>query len=172
MSAGPEHLEGLTAEAETPDGTAFARLRGTHDIRVSFAPGYYAHTTEARLADKLVQLGRLLWVARMREYYRQKSNLLEREVRGEGRPRNERQAARREARDSIVATGRSDDGRVELSAVGLLNWSATIAPGTVRQLSEEQFTAACSQAAERLVEDHLWQLKLVWSSASTGRTVG
>lgn len=172
MTAAPEYLETLSAEAETPDGTAFARLRGTSDISVSFVPGYYAQTTEARLADKLTQLGRLLWVARMRAYYRLKSDLLDREIRGEGRPRNERQAARREARDSIVASGRSDDGRVELSAVGLLNWSATVAPGTVRQVSEEAFTAACAQAAERLVEDHLWQLKLVWASASTGRSLG
>ena len=159
-----DRLDSLTIEAATPDGTAFAHLRGRSDIGVSLAPGYYAHATEDRLAQRLAQLGRLLWVARTREYYRLKSEQLGRTVRGEGRPADARQAARREARDAIVATGESDDGLVSLSAVGLFQWSAVVAPGTVRGVPEEAFTAACGQAGSRLVEDHLWRLKLTWAA--------
>lgn len=163
MSAMTEHLDTMVVEAATPDETAYARLRGRSDVSVWFAPGYYPYATDARVADKLVQLGRLLWVARMKEYYRFKSVQLGRTVRGEGMPKTPAQVARREARDNIVASGRSDDGTVELTAVGLLTWSVTLAPGSVERVAEDAFCAACGQAGERLVLDHLDKLAFVWA---------
>lgn len=161
MSTMEQHLAETPVRAETPDGTASARLVDDREITVAFAPGYYARSTDARVADKLQQLGRLLWVARMREYYRHKSQQLGREVRGEGAPRTEAQAARREARDAIVARGSS--GPVEISAVGLYRWTVTLAPGTVKRVPEAELVAAVAEAAGRLVEDHRWQLRLVWA---------
>lgn len=158
-----EHLDTMVVEATTPGDSASARLRGRSDVTVWFAPGYYSQSTDARIADKLAQLGKLLWVARMKEYYRFKSEQLERPIRGEGTPKTPAQVARRDARDSIVAEGRSDDGTVALTSVGLLKWSATVAPGTVERVDEETFVASCSQAAERLIEHHLDQLAFVWA---------
>jgi hypothetical protein len=163
MTTMADHLADVTIDAATPDGIAFATLRGQSDVRVSFAPGYYAHADDARVADKLAQLGKLLWVARMKEYYRFKSEQLGRTVRGEAEPVTDAQRARRQARDAIVATGRSVDGTVEATAVGLFGWTVRIAPGTVPRMPEEQFCAAVSQAARGLIEDHLFQLKVVWA---------
>jgi hypothetical protein len=131
MSTMSEHLDTMVVEAATPGDTAYARLRGRSDVTVWFAPGYYRQSTDERVADKLAQLGKLLWVARMKEYYRFKSQQLGREIRGEGTPKTPAQAARREARDSIVVEGRSDDGAVSLTSVGLLDWSVTVPRGTV-----------------------------------------
>jgi hypothetical protein len=164
VTSARELLADADVTASTPDGTVFGRLSGRR-LHVWFAPGYYSHTSDSRLAEKLGQLGRLLWVARMKEYYRLKSDQLGQEVRGERRPTTPKQVARREARDNIVATGRSDDGRVELTTVGMLSWTASIAPGTVSALSEEAFAAATAQAGERVVEDHAWRLKLTWSAS-------
>lgn len=161
MTTAQEHLAETTVRAETPDGTASATLTGDQEVTVSFAPGYYAQSTDARVTDKLQQLGRLLWVARMREYYRFKSDQLGREVRGERKPSTPAQVARREARDAIVATGSS--GPVEISAVGLFRWTVTLAPGTVQRTPEAELTDAVSRAAAALIADHRWKLRLVWS---------
>ena len=169
MATMQDHLDSTTVRAETPDGTAAATLVGDSRVTISFAPGYYAHSTDARVADKLQRLGRLLWVARMREYYRFKSEQLGREVRGEGRPRTAAQAERREARDQIVATGSSGDGLVEISAVGLFRWSVTVRPGTVPTVPEADLCAAVSRAAEALISDHRWRLRLVWSGPGAAR---
>lgn len=172
MSTMNEHLDTMTVRAATPDGTAFATLQGRGAVSVSFAPGYYASSNESRLELKLGQLGRLLWVARMKEYYRFKSEQLGREIRGEGRPRTARQEARREARDQIAATG-SGGGIVTLTAVGMLSWTAEIAPGTVARTDESVFCAAVAQAAESLITDHMGKLRRTWSDpafAAASRT--
>lgn len=162
MTTMNEHLDTMTVTAATPSGTAFATLHGRSTVTVSFAPGYYVHTTEARLEQQLAQLGRLLWVARMKEYYRFKSQQLGREIRGEGTPRTPAQAARREARDQIHAEG--DGGVVRLSAVGMMHWTAQVEPGTVARTDEASFCHAVSRAARQLIDDHLRQLRLTWSS--------
>ncbi|WP_134764911.1 hypothetical protein [Nocardioides sp. 1609] len=166
MSEMGRHLDTLVVSATTPDETASATLHGRTRVTVSLASGYYAYTTDDRLADKLAQLGRLLWVARMQEYYRFKSEQLGRQVRGEGAPRTPAQSERREARDNIVARGVSHDGAVGLAAVGLFTWTASVAPGTARRSSEEEFCSAAGQAAEQLIEDHLWNLALVWANGA------
>ena len=166
MSAMADHLDTMVVDAATPGDIAFARLRGRSAVTIWFAPGYYRQSTDERIAEKLAQLGKLLWVARMREYYRFKSQQLGREIRGEGTPKTPGQVARREARDGIVAEGSSDDGAVSLTSVGLLDWSVLVPRGTVDGVDEETFTASCAQAAERLIQDHLDQLGYVWATAS------
>jgi len=156
-------LHSLGAEAATPDGTAFGRVYGTSKVEVWFAPGYYQYANDARVADKLEQLGRLLWTARTKEYYRYKSQKLNRLIRGESRPETPAQERRQEARNNIVASGRSGDGLVELESIGLFQWRATIAPGTVPTVDEGEFTRACGEAAERLVEQHVNKLAWVWA---------
>jgi hypothetical protein len=155
-------LHTIAAEAATPDETTYGSIRGISDVRIWFAPGYYAYSTDARIADKLVQLGRLLWTARTKEYYRQKSLKLNRIVRGESRPMTPAQQRRQDARNNIVARGRSSDGTVELEAVGLYRWSAVVAPGTVARVPEDVFCASASEAALKLVEQHVNKMQWVW----------
>ena len=163
MSPPPGAVDRLVVEAATPDGIAFARLRGRSQVSVSFVPGYYAHSTEARLEDKLAQLGQQLWAARTTAYYEHRSRLLGRPVHEEAEPRTLQQRLRRAARDSLVSTGSSADGVVSLTAVGLLRWQAEVRPGTVREVHEAAFCAACGEAVERLLLDHLDQLSVAWA---------
>ena len=156
-------LHSLGAEAATPDGTTFGRVHGISKVEIWFAPGYYQHANDARIADKLEQLGRLLWTARTKEYYRHKSEKLNRLIRGESRPETPAQERRRDARNNIVAIGRSADGLGELESIGLFQWRATIATGTVPRVDEAEFTRACGEAAERLVEQHVNKLAWVWA---------
>ena len=161
MAFSPLHQ--LEAEAATPDETAFARVHGYTRVQIWFAPGYYPHSTDQRIAEKLQQLGRLLWTARTKAYYSHKSEKLGRLVRGEGPPQGPAQERRREARNNIVAVGRDDAGLVEMESVGLFEWSVRIKPGTVPFVDETEFTEACSDAAERLLEQHVDQMRLVWA---------
>ena len=163
MDARFSPLHSLGAEAATPDGTTYGRVQGINKVEIWFTPGYYQYANDARIADKLEQLGRLLWTARMKEYYRYKSQKLNRMIRGESQPETPAQERRREARNNIVALGRSGDGLVELESIGLFRWSATIAPGTVPSVDEAEFTRACGEAAEHLVEQHVNKLAWVWA---------
>ena len=165
MTTMNEHLDSMTVQAATPDGTAFATLRGRNTVTVSFAPGYYAQTSEPRLEQKLSQLGKLLWVARMKEYYRFQSQRLGREVRGESTPRTPAQVARREARDAVRAEG-TGGGVVRLSSVGMLHWTAQVEPGTLARVDEATFCAAVAQAAQQLIDEHVWEARLAWSAAT------
>jgi hypothetical protein len=165
MSTSFSPLHELSAEAATPDGTTFGRVHGISRVEIWFTPGYYQYATNARVAAKLEQLGRLLWTARTKAYYAHKSEKLGRTIRGEGRPQTPAHERRREARNNIVARGRSGDGLVELESVGLFHWSATIAPGTVPRVDEAEFVRACGQAAEQLVEQHVIQMQRVWAQS-------
>lgn len=160
-----EHLDTMVVEVATPDETTFARLTGRRKVDVWFAPGYYARSTDERVAAKLVLVARLLWVARTKEYYRFKSEQLGRTVRGEGTPQTPRQEERREARARIHAVGESSGGLVRIEAVGLFHWTVLIAPGTVPAVPEETLSAALGEAASRLIEQHENQLSSVWARA-------
>lgn len=163
MSTAFSPLHNLEAEAATPDGTTFGRVHGISRVEIWFAPGYYQYANNARVAAKLEQLGRLLWTARTKEYFSYKSQKLGRTIRGEGRPQSAAHERRREARNNIVARGRSSDGLVELESIGLFHWKATIASGTVPRVDEAEFVRACGEAAEQLVEQHVTQMQRVWA---------
>lgn len=163
MQTMEEHLQTMVVQAATPDDTTFARLTGRRQVDVWFAPGYYSYATDERIESKLATVARLLWVARTKEYYRYKSQLLGRTVQGEGPPRTPRQEARREARGNILAVGESGDGLVRIEAVGLFHWAVRLAPGTVPAVAEQDLTAAVSTAAARLIEQHENKLDAVWA---------
>lgn len=152
MPALADKLDALHVQAATPDQTVFAELRGRRTVSVSFAPGYFAHTTAARLQDKLAVVARLLWVQRMKAYYAAFSDVVGYAVTHESPVLSERDLAFREARAELVAEGASDDGIVALSVVGMWHWTVQIAPRTVPDLGEESFCRAVAQAAERLID--------------------
>lgn len=165
METMQEHLQTMVVEAATPDETTFARLTGRRQVDVWFAPGYYAHATDARIEAKLATVARLLWVARTKEYYCYKSRSLGRTVRGEGSPGSRLEEERREARAAIHAVGESGDGLVRIEAIGLFEWTVRLAPGTVPAVAEQTLTAALSVAAARLIEQHENKLEAVWAGA-------
>ncbi|MEI2712309.1 MAG: hypothetical protein V9G04_03190 [Nocardioides sp.] len=165
MTTVAEHMESTSISAQTPDGIAFATIRGDRDVTFSLVPGYYATADEARLADKVAKVAKLLWVARVKEFFRMQSELVGREIRTEPAPRSDVQREREAARNQIEATGRSSDGVINVASVGLLTWTVQITPGSLRGLSEQQFCADVKQAAEMLVSDHRQQLRTIWNTA-------
>ncbi|MFC5730954.1 MULTISPECIES: hypothetical protein [Nocardioides] len=163
MKTMQEHLDTMVVEAATPDETTFGRITGRRQVDVWFAPGYYGHSTDDRIEAKLATLARLLWVARTKEYYRYKSELLGRVVRGEGAPQTLGQEARRAARNNILAVGESGDGLVRIESIGLFQWAVTLAPGSVPAVPESTLAARVGMAASRLIEMHENKLAAVWA---------
>jgi hypothetical protein len=58
-------------------------------------------------------------------------------------------------RSKIEAGGKSSDGRISFTCVGMQEISVEIAPGTVRELAEEQFTARAEEAVTVLIQEYL-----------------
>lgn len=153
-----DRLDSMLVTATTPDGTTFIELRGRTDVRISFAPGYYRHATESRLAGKLQAAARLLWVARTKEYFRAYAEATGRDASGEHIDTDNAQAFK-DARMEIVARGESDDGVVTVVAAALWDWTISIAPGTVRAVDEQEFCRLAGQAGTRQIEDQYRQLR-------------
>lgn len=153
-----DRLDTLFVKAATPDGTTLIELRGHTDVRISFAPGYYSYSSESRIAAKLQTAARLLWVARMKEYFRAYSEATGRDVRGE-QIDSENAQAFQDLRLKIVARGESDGGVVAVVAAALWDWTVSIAPGAVAQIDESEFCRLAGQAGQRLIEDQYRQLR-------------
>ncbi|MEV0895626.1 hypothetical protein [Actinoplanes sp. NPDC049802] len=120
-------------------------------VEIYFSSGYYDHTSEADLEHRLGSLLRSLWAdfeearRRVSQVYPDDSELSD--------------ADRRffEERDALVAEGRSDDGRITITAQGMQPWRVHIAEDTIRALREAEFCAGVRVAAKRLIKDRLAQ---------------
>lgn len=53
----------------------------------------------------------------------------------------------------MEAIGESNDARIVITATGMESFSVHIKPGTVREISEDQFAANASEAATKLIQD-------------------
>lgn len=153
-----DRVQAMRVRASTPDGMMTAELRNGSEVALSLVPGWYDNCHESDLERQLTRLGSLLWVARTREYWATVSNITGEHVAGEDRPISPRDVEFTEARETVVARGRSTDGHVTLSVEGMRRWTVTIAPGTVRGLSERDFVNAVRQAASGLIQDQLAQI--------------
>jgi hypothetical protein len=152
-----DRLDDLHVTVSTPDETCFGELRGRTGVRVWFAPGYYQYSDAGRLQQKLAQVGRLLYVAHMKEYWDAMSEAW-------GRPMSE--APAEESRFNALAReieseGVSDDGIVNVRAIGMYQWAVTLPANVTSKVSEEEFSRAAQQAGERVLVDHLAKMKQV-----------
>lgn len=148
----------MRVRVATPYQEMSAELHGRDGITLSFARGWYDQCREPDLERKLQSLATLLWVARMREYWRIFSRHSGESVTAESPPISPRDFRYREAREKLVATGSSPDGRVTISAEGMRIWTVSIRPGTVDTLSEHEFAAAVAHAAAELIQDQYQQI--------------
>jgi hypothetical protein len=148
-----DRIHAIHARASSPDGAISAELRNRSQLTLSFAPGWYDRCDESDLERKLAALASLLWVDRMREYWKVRSDDAGERITGEPKPISPRAVRYRDERDALVARGRSADGRVSVSAEGMRNWTVKVAPGTVRGIDEYEFAAAAGQAAAELIQD-------------------
>jgi hypothetical protein len=56
-----------------------------------------------------------------------------------------------EARDELPVEGRSQDGRIRLTACGLRSWSVQIDSGTLSYLTEQEFCSRLAEAGQGLI---------------------
>jgi hypothetical protein len=100
-------------------------------------------------------LARLLYVGWIREYRAALSHSFI-EI---GAPESQADRDFLAAREQMESAGVSNDGKITISAVGMQNATVRIAPGTLRELSEQQFVARIAEAVTALAEDHLAKVR-------------
>jgi hypothetical protein len=153
MSDLGERIWAIHVRVSLPDGAIEAELADRTRMTLSFARGWYDRCDEADLERRLVAVATLLWTARMRRYWEVLSQDAGERITGEPKPISPRAVAYCEARDALVAYGRSADGRVSISVEGMRRWSIRVQPGTVRALDEYEFAVSAGEAAAELIED-------------------
>jgi hypothetical protein len=156
MGAMADRIDAIHVHASAPAGGVHAELRGRDGLDVYFSSGFYRQTDERELEFRLTGVARLLWAEHERAYRQAVANF----VLYPGDPPAESVADVQfyEERDSLLATGRSDDERISVSVRGMRDWQVRIAPGTVRTLDEATFLAGARQAAIRLLSDQARQM--------------
>ncbi|MGI5215514.1 hypothetical protein [Plantactinospora sp. CA-290183] len=160
MSVLAERLDNMYVRVASPAGNIVAELSGRTDVRLSFSAESYRYLNERELERQLVGLGKLLWAARTREYYAAVSEAFGETVTGEPPPIGPRDVEFHEARDELVAEGRSD-GTIQVSVRGMQVWTVRIADGTVRRLTEQEFAARVQEAAGQLIRDQFRKIGLL-----------
>jgi hypothetical protein len=154
-----DRLDNMRVRVQSPGGKIAAELRGRTDVRLSFSPESYRYFNEWDLERQLAALARLLWAARMREYYAAVSEAFGETITGESPPQTWRDQEYYSARDSIVAEGRSADGRIQLAVRGMTEWTVRIADGSLRTLTEDEFCARVGEAAAELISDQFAKIR-------------
>ena len=152
-------LQTMPVRAEVPGGLLRGELRDASEVVISFGGEGYYRTTEADLERQLVNLCRLLVVAWTRGYWDALSEAAGHRIASEPAPYSEASAEYRTARDALVVTGRSADGHLTITYDPTNDgWQATIQPGTIAALSEEEFVTAARQASRELYAQRRQQI--------------
>jgi len=153
MSDLRDRIQAIHVRVSAPDGAITAELANRTQLTLSFARGWYDRCDEGDLERRLGSLATLLWTARMRQYWEVRSQDAGERITHEPKPISPRAVAYREAREALVAHGRSADDRVSVSVEGMRHWTVRVQRGTVRAVDEYEFAAAAGQAATELIQD-------------------
>jgi len=122
-------------------------------VQVTFQPVVYRRYDPGELERHLENLATRLWANRMRGYYAAVSEAFGETITGEARPISQRDIDFHRARDEMLTEGRSRDGRVTVTLRGLRDFRVRLAPGTTRELTEQQFADAVEEAAGELLRN-------------------
>ncbi|GLY32497.1 hypothetical protein [Kineosporia sp. NBRC 101731] len=153
-----ERVNQLKVFVSTPDNGMTAELQGRDQLSVTFQEGLYRRSDEAGLERKIATLANLLWLAHTREYWRIFRDVTGNYLAGSDHSQNSSVGERQQARDSVEAIGVSANGAIKLRSTGLRQWHVSIRGGTLRDLSERDFTASLGEAAQRLLRAHAVKL--------------
>jgi hypothetical protein len=149
-----DRLDGIRVRVQVPGTEIRAELRNRNDVSIWFGESVYEFLDERGLEGYLVSLARLLYAAWLREYRAAiAASTLDVD------PHDERDYEFLEARAKIESSGSSAGGRIAFAATGMQNMSATITRGTLRELTENQFTARAKEAVTALIQDHLAKVR-------------
>lgn len=139
-----DRLDAIRVRVRAPGAAIEAELRHPRQISISLDEGAYPFMREPQLESALAGLARLLYTGWVRQYRTALEGSAISPV------ENPEFVA---GRATIESVGRSADGRITIIAVGMENIQVRLAPGTLRELSERQFTAALHQAAAGFIAD-------------------
>jgi hypothetical protein len=153
-----DRLDGLRVRASVADGGIRGELRGRASVEVTFAPWVCRMLDERSLERHLAALAKLLWAARMRDYFAAVSEAFGETVTREPPAAGRRDVEFVQARDRIVARGSSVDGRIAIEVLGMRAWRVTVADGTLRA---RELPQQVREAAEALIQDQLRQVRLL-----------
>lgn len=142
--------ESVTATAETPDGRVRATVRGRDEVSVSVDAGWFRGASVADLQWQLTRLAPLLFVERMREYYRERSHRFSEPVLREPSPvtREDHDYVARRAEIQVVG---GEDGPVTVTCTGMQHWGVAIDPRWLAGVDVSGFERAVARAASELV---------------------
>lgn len=153
-----DRLDRMRVSVTAPGRGFRAELTGRSEVRLSFARGYYRACTESELERQLTAVARLLYAERTRQYHAALRIAFRSPSIGDRPARVPRDLAYREARDQLVAEGRSPTGRVAVAVVGMREWRVAIAPRTIRDLDEGAFAEEVRAAASELIRDQFCKI--------------
>ncbi|MFL6126064.1 hypothetical protein [Actinophytocola sp.] len=149
-----DRLDAIRVRARMPGVDIEVELRDRTDVRISFGESVYGFLTENRLQYYLAGLARLLYAAWLRQYRAAiDDSALDVD------PHDRRDHEFLDARAAVESGGASTDARIVITAVGMREIEVRIAPGTVRKLTEDQFSARTAEAVTALIQDHLSQVR-------------
>lgn len=165
-------IDRLHASATTPDGAVSASITDRVRVEVRLAPGYYEQASATDLERQLSRLGKLLFAARMKEYYKVRSADFGQLVTREPSPLGRQDEEYVERRSRLVAQGEAAGGRVRISVVGMEQWSIQIGQDVPRTMSEEALCDAVSEAATLLVTQQFAEIRTLKREVYDGLGAG
>lgn len=159
MESLADRLDNIRIRVQAPGSEIYADLRNRKDVSISFGESVYEWLGESNLERILARMGRLLYVEWVRKYRAELSDSFVNAMGPESQNDRDFLAARAE----MESSGRSHDGRVTISAVGLQNVEVHIVRGTLRELKEHEFAARVHEAVQDLADNfqaNIRELKL------------
>ncbi|WP_199856676.1 hypothetical protein [Nocardia suismassiliense] len=142
-------LDNIQVRVRAPGTEIEAELSRRTNIALFFGDGAYAFVDEPMLEQALASIAKLLWVGWQRQYRRalEYTNLTIDAV-------NSVDIKFFADRDKTEAVGASSDQRMTFLTIGMRSFSVHIEPGTVREITESQFSRSAAEAATLLIEDY------------------
>jgi hypothetical protein len=149
-----DRLDDIRVRVRVPGTEIEAELRDRTNVTISFGESVYEFLDERGLERSLAGLARLLYAAWLRQYRAaiEESTL-------DITPHDQRDYDFLDARSEIGSSGASGDGRIRFSAVGMQDITVEIVPGTVRELTEDQFARQTKEAVTILIQDHMAKVR-------------
>lgn len=168
MASFGDNRDSTVITMTSPDQNIHVRFSNGKDAEVWFRPDAYRRYREDQLSHQLARLGATTWVAYHRaqaEAYRREQGLSTEEVAAGEQRLMERPNHREytQALNNIEGDGVSPSGVIRIHTRGLLEWCVEIAPGTIREFSEEQFLAELHAAFNSLMNDREMQAVILKS---------
>jgi hypothetical protein len=149
-----DRLNSIRVRVRVPGTEIEAELRNRTDVTISFGESVYEFLDERGLKRSLASLARLLYAAWLREY---RAAIEDSAL--DVAPHDQRDYDFLDARSEIESSGASGDGRIKFSAVGMQDLTVEIVPGTVRELTENQFAVRTKEAVTILIQNYMAKVR-------------